>query len=204
MATWLAVFTHAATAANGEWNFTVLLEEAAIGEHRFSVGETADGRRLVSEADFAVKFVGITAYRYRHKATEQWRGECLTSLTSSTNDDGTSHQVRTDTDGSGLTVFAGTAAPRKLPGCTMSFAYWNPRIRTQTQLLNAQTGELETVRIVALGAGTIEVRGKPTTAMRWRINGPARSIDVWYSAQGDWLGLDSFVAGNRKLTYRLK
>lgn len=41
-------------------------------------------------------------------------------------------------------------------------------------------------------------------AMRWRIEGPAQPIDVWYSAEGEWLGLDSTVDGGRKLPYRLK
>ena len=54
------------------------------------------------------------------------------------------------------------------------------------------------------GNDTIDVRGQPTTATRWRITGPARPVDVWYSAQGEWIGLDSTVAGGRKLSYRLK
>jgi hypothetical protein len=29
-------------------------------------------------------------------------------------------------------------------------------------------------------------------------------VDVWYSADGDWVGLDSTVAGGRQLSYRLE
>ena len=85
----------------------------------------------------------------------------------------------------------------------MSFAYWNPAIQAQTQLLNAQTGKLESVRILRLAAGSIEARGQVVAASGFRITGPAHPIDVWYSAEGDWIGLDSVVGGGKTLSYRL-
>ena len=39
-------------------------------------------------------------------------------------------------------------------------------------------------------------------ARRWRITGAGAPLDVWYSAEGEWLGLDASVAGGRKLSYR--
>ena len=173
-----------------EWNFRALLDDKPIGSHRFSVSAEGNERTLLSEARFAVKFLGITAYRYHHTATELWRGDCLNELTASTNDDGKTTKVHVE-----------AAA---LKGCVMSFAYWNPLIQAQTRLLNAQTGQFENVRVDRVGEGTLKVHGTPTTAMRWRITGPAQPIDVWYSMQGDWIGLDSTVAGGRKLSYRLE
>ena len=87
----------------------------------------------------------------------------------------------------------------------MSFAYWNPALRQQTQLLNAQTGQL---RSACRCAGSAR-RGSRCAASPSRRSGgasaaPAAPLDVWYSAQGEWIGLDSIVAGGRKLSYRLK
>ncbi|MEP7294963.1 MAG: DUF6134 family protein [Burkholderiales bacterium] len=180
----------ATSAGAAEWKFRALLDDQPIGTHRFSVATRGDERTLLSEASFAVRFLGFTAYRYSHIATEQWRGDCLTALTATTDDDGKPSQVRIDGE--------------PLKGCAMSFAYWNPLIRTQTRLLNAQTGRFETVQISRVGSGTLDVRGVPTAATRWRITGPANPIDIWYSPQGDWIGLDSTVAGGRKLSYRLE
>ena len=198
----------------GEWNFRALLDGKPIGQHRFSVtayagakagavGALGDERRVISEASFAVKFLGVTAYRYRHKATEQWRGDCLTALAASTDDDGKASSVRTEADGEALSVKT-AAATQSLSGCVMTFAYWNPAIQTQTRLLNAQTGKAEVVQVNRIGSGSVEVRGQPVAATRFRITGPAEPIDVWYSAQGEWIGLDSLVAGGRKLSYRLQ
>lgn len=182
----------AAGSTIGEWNFSALLDGRPIGQHRFTVNTRGDTRQVTSEASFAVKFLGVTAYRYRHKATEQWRGGCLTSLVAETDDDGTTETVRAAQNDA------------LLQGCIMSFAYWNPAIQAQTRLLNAQTGKLETVQVRRGASASIEVRGKPVEATEFRISGPAQPISVWYTGQGEWIGLDSVVGGGRKLSYRLQ
>ena len=181
-----------AVSPTGEWNFRALLDGKPIGQHRFSVSGQGDERKVVSEANFEVTFLGISAYRYRHKATEEWRGECLTALNSTTDNDGKPESVRASQNDA------------TLRGCVMSFAYWNPAIQSQSRLLNAQTGKLETVQVKRAGTGSVEVRGKPIEATEFHITGAANPIVVWYSPQGEWVGLDSTVAGGRKLTYRLQ
>ena len=213
-----SVAAHAAepNAGSGEWIFQVTLDDKPIGTHRFSM--TADGagaRKVVSDASFDVKLLGLTVYRYRHQATEQWRGDCLQMLSSETDDGGEMSRVRAAAESDGLRV--ATVAPasvtpavpavQTLPGCVLSFAYWNPTIRSQTQLLNAQTGRYEVVKVAETGRGAAEsfvVRGQSVSASRWRIDGPVQPVDIWYTAQGEWVGLDSTVGGGRKLKYRLR
>lgn len=194
----------AAGPARGEWDFRVLLDDAPIGEHRFALATAGDERKLVSEARFAVKLLGVTVYRYQHSATEMWRGDCLRRLSSKTDDDGTPEKVSAEAAGDNALAVTTPKGTQAVEGCVMSFAYWNPAIRTQARLLNAQSGKLEAVQVSRAGSGTVEVRGQPVAATRWRIATDAQPIDVWYSAQGEWLGLDSTVSGNRKLSYRLK
>jgi hypothetical protein len=182
----------AAAASASEWNFRVSLDGTPIGEHRFVVSDAGNERRVASEASFVVKLLGITAYRYRHSASERWRGNCLARLVADTDDGGKLSRVRLDADGAG-----------PLSGCAMSFAYWNPAVRTQTRLLNAQTGQHENVQVRRIDEGVIDVRGTPTPAVRWRITGPAAAIDVWYATTDEWIGLDSTLESGRKLSYRL-
>lgn len=186
-----------------EWRFRVLLDGVAIGEHRFSVIRAEDERQVVSEADFVVKFLGIPVYRYRHQASESWRGDCVTQLAAFTDDDGKVSRVRARAADDGRLDVSVNGASRSLAGCTMTFAYWNPALRQQTLLLNPQSGAQERVRVHRLGDGAVDVRGEPVVAQHWRIEGPAAPLDVWYSAQGDWIGLDATVAGGRRLSYRL-
>ena len=191
-----------AQAVAGDWTFRALLDGKPIGQHRFTVSEQGDERKVTSQAKFAVRFLGFTAYQYTHTAVERWRGDCLTALVARTNDDGRSVEVHAAQNGDWLDVIAG-GAPETLTGCVMTFAYWNPAMRTQTRLLNPQTGRVETVQINRVGSGSIDVRGVQTLAIQFRITGPSAAILVWYSPQGEWLGLDSIVGGNHKLSYRL-
>lgn len=191
-----------AFADGGPWAFKVLLDGTPIGTHAFTPEPgAADRRVLQSRADFQVKVLGFNAYRYHHAATEHWRGDCLDSLQASTDDDGRKTVVTLKREGDSSTL-TGPEGTRALAGCVMTFAYWNPRILQATQLLNPQTGRYETVRIVDLGTGSIDVRGRPVEARHYRIDGPKEPIELWYSAGGDWLGLDSRV-GRRQLSYRL-
>ena len=192
--------TDAATVTR--WTFRVLLDGQAIGEHRFSLGATneAGERTLVSEATFGVRWLGIPVYRYRHRAIERWRGDCVVELSADTDDNGTRTRVSAQAQGEQFEVTA--PAPQSARGCVMSFAYWQPGLRTQQRLLNAQTGRIEPVRVTSLGDAPAEVGERSIGALGWRISGPTQPIDVWYSAQGDWIGLDARVEGGRTLKYR--
>lgn len=198
-----AVAAHAAEAGTRVYAFKAFLDGKPIGEHRFTVATDGATRKVTSEADFAVKIIGITAYRYRHHADEQWAGECLSGLQASTDDDGKPASVKLVKSGDANEI-ATNAGKRSEPGCLMTFAYWNPAMREQRRLLNPQTGKVESVKVERVGSGNVPVGGRDVPATDWRITGGESPIDVWISEQGDWVGLDSMVSnGKHKLTYRL-
>ena len=155
------------------------------------------------EARFEVKILFVTAYRYVHEVSELWRGNCLEKLEARTNDDGTRLLTEAAADGNRLTVST-ARGNATLEGCVMSFAYWNPDILRQSRLLNVQTGEYQAVKVAVIGDENIAVRGAQVAAKRYRITGPKNPIDLWYSADSDWLGLESTIAGGRRLRYRIK
>ena len=190
----------APTAGGASWSFRVLLDGKAIGQHRFNATDGAVERTLVSEADFSVRLLGITLYRYQHRAVERWRGDCLLALSADTDDNGERTRVSARALGEQFEVTA--PVPQTERGCVMSFAYWNPALRAQQRLLNAQTGRIESVRVNAIGNGTLTVGNRTVSVSGWRISGAAQPIDVWYSSQGEWLGLDTLVDGGRTLSYR--
>ncbi len=196
-------------AAERVWDFEVQLDGKPIGSHRFVLEEHNDERVLTSSADFNVRFLGFVAYRYHHQDVERWRGECLSRMDASTLDDGkpTRVQARTETGGLRIEINGAAAVPQPpAPACLMSFAYWNPALRSlaPTRLLNAQNGRVETTQITRLADASIDVRGAPQAAQHWRITGVDAPIELWYSDSGDWLALESQVRGGRTLQYRLK
>jgi len=60
------------------------------------------------------------------------------------------------------------------------------------------------VSVSAAGEDRVTVRGRPVKAKRYRITGPKNPIDLWYSATGEWLALESAVGGGRRLIYRIE
>ena len=194
-----------AQAADGTrvYAFTAYLDGKPIGEHRFTVVTEGATRRVTSEADLAVKFLGFSAFHYHHHADEQWAGDCLSGLQSTTDDDGKPASVKLvkTADANQIITAKGT---HDVAGCLMTYAYWNPALRTQSRLLNPQTGQVDAVKVERVFTAKIPVGGKDVDADDWRITGGDAPVDVWVSAQGDWVGLDSVVDhGKHKLTYRL-
>jgi hypothetical protein len=185
------------------FDFDVNLDKRPIGTHRFIVSRQADGAtRIQSNASFDVRFLGIAAYRYRHQATEQWQGDCLSAIDANTQDNGRSLIVSgLQRDGRfQLQQPAATA----LPACLSAYAYWNrDLLLRQRALLNPQTGKLDALRVESLGKETLELKGRPMPAERYRLHAAQNVIELWYSPRGDWLRLES-TTGSRRLIYRLR
>jgi hypothetical protein len=202
-------------AAPAEWRFTVLLDGRPVGQHQFNVSTRVDGtdieRTVESEADFTVRFMGMAVYRYRLRFSEQWQGDCLSALTATTDDDGKTSGVRAERESASVRIVRTAPARGGQPvvtqvdgACVMSYAYWNPALRTQTRLLNPDSGRIDPVAIEPIADTSVDVRGEAVQARGWRIGGLPHAIDVWYAADGAWIGLDTVVDGGRRLSYRLR
>ena len=186
------------------WPFKVYLDDTEIGQHQFELSHGNSGQEIRSRAQFDVKVLFVTAYRYRHENVERWNGNCLASLTSRTNDNGDQLNVRAETQDGMLRVQSnGTSTAYALP-CVMSFAYWNPAFLRATQLLHPQTGELVNVRIKHTGAEALQIGAQTVASQRYTVRGPDLRIDLWYSESGDWLALNTPVKNGRVLRYRLE
>ena len=189
-------------ALDRQWNFRVLLDGEEIGWHRYVVRGDGESTEVESRAQFDVRFLFLNAYRYRHEARERWRGACLDELESRTETNGTVEEVAALTRDSALVV-AGPSGDARLPGCVMSFAYWDPRILRAARLLNSQTGALLPVRVDEHGTERVSVAGRSVYATRHRLSAPDLQIDLWY-ADGRWVALEAPTPGGRLLRYELK
>jgi hypothetical protein len=190
-----------APAADGEWNFRVLLDGKEVGWHRYVVRGDGATAEVESRAQFDVRFLLLNAYSYRHTARERWRGACLDELESRTETNGRVEQVAAVANDDAMLV-DGPSGDARLAGCVMSFAYWDPRILRATRLLNSQTGELLPVSIAERGTERVSVAGRTVAATRHRLSAPNLQIDLWY-ADGRWVALEAPTPGGRTLRYEL-
>jgi hypothetical protein len=204
----LAVAAFAGTPGSGsndvseEWKFRVYLDDAEIGYHNFRLVDEDGRQQVMTEAEFAVKFLFITAYRYEHTNEETWQGDCLQEISSRTDANGKQFVVNGVKSGDRFAVSA-NEEQQVVAGCVKTFAYWNPGILDETALMNSQTGEVLPVTVTPLEKETLIVRGEETPARRYKLTARNMEVEIWYSSDDRWLALESTVKGGRKLRYEL-
>ena len=199
----LLLLAGSARAAESSWEFDVWLDSRHVGTHRFSQSTDAGGSvRIDSDARFDVRILGVPVYRYRHRAQEQWADGCLRSIRAQTEDNGRSLQV-VGAQREGRFRLDPPAPAIALPECVASYAYWLPdTLLTQRRLLNPQTGQLDEVKVVAMGREQLE-SAQSGIALRYQLQAASFAIDLWYSEQGEWLQLAT-TTGSRRLLYKLR
>lgn len=193
--------SHASTERAQEWRFNVYLDDSEIGYHHFRVEGAGDQRSVVTDAEFKVKILFFTAYRYQHRNREIWRDGCLQGLESRTDDNGNKFRVDAQRRDE-LFIINASGQEESIRGCVKSFAYWDPSFLTADRLLNAQTGEYLEIAVQDLGSDQITVKNNIVPARRYRLIARDLTIDLWYSLQNEWLALESRTDGGR-LRYQI-
>lgn len=188
-----------------EWAFDVYLDKSKIGQHTFNLNEANE---LTSKAKFNVKVLFIQAYQYDHKAVEKWNADCLTSLEAHTVENKLTSDVKGKLSDSAFIVDDGKNK-QKLPNCSMTFAYWNPKIIEQSKLLNPQNAEWLDTKFTKIGMETIDVKGKKIDAMHYKLDGSLDGknklkIELWYTADNDWVALKSVTPAGYTINYKLR
>jgi hypothetical protein len=184
------------------FDFAVKLDGDEIGYHRFEIVGDGDMRRVTSEAKFDVRFLFINAFKYRHTSNEIWDGNCLSEFSANTR----VNSKKLDASGSREDerfVINGAEQDDAVSDCVMTFAYWNPEFLKQSRLLNPQSGELLDVEIESLPTETISVRGGDVPASVYKLTAREMDLKVWYSANNEWLALESVAKGGRIIRYEL-
>lgn len=187
-----------------EWAFNVYLDKNKIGTHTFTLNDNT----LTSKAKFNVKVLFIDAYQYDHTASEQWAGDCLSALEANTTENKVVTKVNGKLDASVFNVKNGKLE-QTLPACVMTFAYWNPKILTQSKLLNPQNAEYLDTAITKLGAAQLDVKGQLTETTHYKIIGALKgvkklNIELWYNQDNDWVALKSVTPEGYNIIYKLK
>ena len=184
-------------------DFDVFLGDREIGWQRFTLSRDGAATRVETQARFAVKLLGVTAFEYDHRNVELWRDGCLQAIESRTNSNGTEYRVAGRAQGDAFVVDA-RAGERRLSDCVGSFAYWDMRkLLGRDRLLNPQTGEYVDVDVTPLGAGSVMLGERRVEVARYALRGRDLDITVAYERQsGEWVALETKLRGDRVLRYQ--
>ena len=186
-----------------QWAFDVYLDKSKIGKHTF----TYTNNLLTSRAKFNVKVLFINAYQYDHTSKERWQDDCLEGIEVNTTEDKVTTKVNGKKTSVGFEVSNGKSN-QTLPACTMTFAYWNPKILSQSKLLNPQNAEYLDTHFEKLANESIMVKGKPTDTTHYKLTGSLEgktklNIELWYNQNNEWVALKSTTPEGYNIIYKL-
>ncbi|HEY9550563.1 MAG TPA: DUF6134 family protein [Kiloniellaceae bacterium] len=164
----------------GGWRFLVLRHGNAIGEHVFRFSRR-DGDFVVEVAiDIAVEMLGITVFRFTHRAEEVWRRGWLHSLVSATDDDGTLWRLQAERSDDALRGRVNDVA-FSVSGFIVPASLWHRDTTKSRALLDTIDGRLKMIDSEALGEDAVSVAGAKAPASHFRLTGQLER-DVWYDA----------------------
>lgn len=168
----------------GRIAFRVIREEVEIGAHEVRFRRDGDRLDVEVEIDLNVTFLGMSLYRYRHRALESWSGGRLVALQSTTDDNGERHEVSGSAGPDGFIVRT-AAGKRTFPADAMPSSHWNPLWLEGRPLINTQTGQPIDFSVRRLGTETVATASGATPAERFAVSGALRK-DIWFDAGGRW------------------
>jgi hypothetical protein len=181
--------------------FAIMREGQQIGTVTMNIEHNGTDTVVDSAVNVEVKVLGITAYRYENKANERWSDGHLTALTSQTDDNGKKHKVTLalrdkklvgDADGKSLSL-----APDTFPG-----SIWNPKLISQTVIMNTADGTLKKISVDDRGMENMTVQGRQIKAHHYAMKGQWQQ-DLWYDDAQHLVGLEFKGTDGSVITYRL-
>jgi len=175
-----------------------------IGRHTLSFQRNGEELKVATSIDLAVKVLGFTAYRYKHRAQETWNGDAFQSLSSQTDDNGKKMAIQAQRAPAGMEIVR-SARTEPVQGAAMDqglkrddtvretlpldllpSSHWNFRQISQSALLNTQTGAKANVQITPLGREQIKTANGTIAATRYRYSGDVTK-DQWFDDRGRWV-----------------
>lgn len=202
-------------------SFVAVRNGQTIGHHSLTFQKNGTQLKVSTAIDLAVKFMGVTAYRYMHRAEEVWSGDTFQGLTAQTDDNGKKYAIRIRRDGAALAVERNArpdvlspatfdrglqrddAVRTTLPPQLLPSTHWNVRQARQAALVNTQTGTEARVQVSVLGRETIRAANASIDATRYRYTGDL-VMDQWFDDAGRWVKTSFTASDGSTIEYVLQ
>lgn len=162
--------------------YDVMRKGSQIGTETVDVTRQGDKSDVKITSHILVKIAFITAYRYDHNESESWKGKQLVAFKSSTNDNGTAHEVKATQAGNKIAMTvdgAASAAPKAIVPASL----WSAEVCKQSQLFDPANGKRMAVTVESLGPETVELNGAPHQLQHIKLSGEYPR-DLWFDDDG--------------------
>ena len=176
-----------AIAAPGQLRFAVFRNGTRVGEHVVTIAGDDAQTTASTEVVMTVKVGPVPVYKYRHRATEKWRGTQFVSIETFTDANGKKQHVLAES-GAGAVTIDGPAGKIRAAANAAPLSHWNTTAFSRP-LFNQQEGKV------------LKVTATKVAANHWSVRGEAE-IDDWYDANGQWQALKGKLEDGSTMEYR--
>ena len=167
--------------------FDIMRGRSRIGSEKLTVTRNGGAVSVAIDVDIKVRILGLPAYSYTLRTRENWEGGRLVSLNSKCNANGKSDFAKARATRSGL----------KDEGSKSPGTYWAQGILPRPVWINTQTGYPMEIQARKVGIVPFPYGGGTTRAAKYRCTGDIGLLDLFYDANGEWIGNEFEVRGQK-------
>ena len=189
-------------------HFAVFRNGKPVGEHSVSFSKQEDMLEVIVESNLAVRYLGITMYKYAYTAIEKWRGSQLVSVESTIRENKKPPKRILAQHANQLLQIARNGKVKTAPRVRFPSNHWHPGVLQQKRVYHTLHAKVHTVKIARVGTETIELPGsadlKKTNQIsttRYRYEG-GFDADVWYDEKLRWVRLTFNADDGSEIDYR--
>lgn len=150
--------------ASGRLSFDVIRKGKDIGDYIVSFRGSGNDLQVDLDTNVMVKLpvIGVSAYSFKQQSTETWTGGKLAALKSTTDDNGTPHQI---------SVGATSLIPASL---------WSADLVGARQVLNTIDGSTDAIQVRNAGTESVKTGAGPVQATHYVVSG-GLNRELWYA-----------------------
>lgn len=182
--------------------FTVKREGKKIGTHSVSFSTEGDKLIVDTETKLKVKFLFITAYRFKYTAREIWQNGQISQISANTNANGKKFTYEMKFNGNNVSVDDGaTDTVFELEAAAFPSNHWNPNVLRAPIIMNTLSGSPNTIEITPLDWETRPTAEVSRRAQGFEYSGELNDVVSWYDERGRWVGLEFKGEDGSTITY---
>jgi len=199
----LALFGTGALASAGTatTNFAVIRNGSQIGTNSISVDRNDAGTTVQTVTHVSVGLGFLTLYRFDQSETEEWAGDHLVAMNSTTDDNGTVHHSSAAARDGKIEVH-GDNEVKELAPTTIPLNLWNAALVEQNRVLDPEDGNVKPLKVFDRGEDDVSVRGHTRRAHHYQIV-TTYSQDVWYDDKNQLVQVELKGSDGSTIRYQL-
>lgn len=182
-------------------NYTVTRNGEQIGTNTVRLDHDEQGTTVQVDIHVQVGFAFVTLYKFDQTETERWVDGRLVVMNATTDDNGTVHRTSA-TAQNGMIVARSDGKTTQLAPTTIPLNLWDRSIVSQNAALDAQSGNLESIKVTDRGEEDLVVQGRARRAHHYQIV-TTYPQDVWYDDSGELVQVELKGSDGSTIRYQL-